>query len=69
MTTIKILNKKGEVMEHQVMEPVHEVWKYLNSWGDVNTMEEKHNSRDFILLTKITREPIILQKRFIYCIE
>lgn len=69
MTIVKVLTKKGDVLNHPVLQDVYDIWEMLCGHGDVNNYRDVKNQRDWILLTTTNNKPIILQKRFICSIE
>lgn len=65
MATIKVLDKKGSIREHKVTEEVETIYIYLTGEKDIRGL-----TPHFLLLTDaITKEPIIIQSRYIYYVE
>lgn len=65
MATIKILDKKGTLIEHRVEETVDTIHIMLSG-----AMDERGLTPHYLKLTsEETHNPIIIQSRYIYYVE
>lgn len=74
MTTIYLVNKKGDLVTLEVMETPDEVWDnitWIQPEGDYydEGYQKVVFNKEFMKLTLINYQPIIINKRFIYYVE
>lgn len=69
MSTIRVLTKKGTVIEYGVLETVREIFAQLcGAQNECMVQSGIYPNRDFLMLTLKTGEPLIMNRRFICAI-
>ena len=69
MSTITVLKKTGVEIKIKVKEAVPVIWNIMNTGRKDDNFDERCENRDYIYLTDLKGEKIIINKRYIFMIE